>query len=163
MNELLDIDGVISKGKKKNRKRKSPEDPKLTGAVLLAEDNVVNQKLIERILRKFGLDVIVVSDGVEVCDYCDDCSNNESNNEAMPDFILMDINMPNRDGLEATKYLRRKQYTLPIYALTAETSNEEISKALDAGCDGFLSKPLNRKLLFSALAENLLRKLPESK
>ncbi|MBV1921713.1 MAG: response regulator [Pseudomonadales bacterium] len=157
--ELLDIDGVISEGKGESRKTKSPEDPKLTGTVLLAEDNIVNQKLIERILRKFGLDVVVVSDGVEVCDYCDDCSNNE----VMPDVILMDINMPNRDGLEATKYLRRKQYTLPIYALTAETSNEEISKALDAGCDGFLSKPLDRKLLFNALAENLLRKLPESK
>jgi len=136
------------------------KSPLLIGSVLLAEDNVVNQKLIARILKKFGLHVIVVSDGVEACGYCDDCC---SNNEPLPDFVLMDINMPNMDGLEATKYLRSKHYTLPIYALTAETSNEEISKALDAGCDGFLSKPLDRKLLFNALSENLLRKLPESK
>jgi len=150
----------LENGKRKSKQVSPHENPSLIGSVLLAEDNVVNQKLIERVLKKFGLDVIVVSDGVEVCDYCDECC---SNNEVMPDFVLMDINMPNRDGLEATKYLRNKQYAFPIYALTAETSNEEISKALDAGCDGFLSKPLDRKLLFNALAENLLRKLPESK
>jgi len=158
----LNSDTVISSIKSVGVREKTGSDkaPLLIGSVLLAEDNVVNQKLIERVLKKFGLDVVVVSDGVEVCDYCDDCC---SNNEAMPDFVLMDINMPNRDGLEATKYLRSKQYALPIYALTAETSNAEISKALDAGCDGFLTKPLDRKLLFNALAENLLWKLPESK
>ncbi len=118
----------------------------LSGTVLLAEDNIVNQKLIERVLRKAGVDVVVVFDGVEACDSCD---------MALPDFILMDINMPKRDGLTATRYLRDKGYTVPIYALTAETSKEEINKAIDAGCDGLLSKPLNRKLLFNAMAECL--------
>jgi len=126
---------------------KKPEvTSRLSGTVLLAEDNIVNQKLIERVLRKAGVDVVVVSDGVEACDSCD---------KALPDFILMDINMPNRDGLTATRYLRDKGYTVPIYALTAETSKEEINRAIDAGCDGFLSKPLNRKLLFNAMAECL--------
>ena len=128
--------------------------PQLRGVVLLAEDNIVNQKLIEKVLKKTGVDVVVVSDGVKVCDYCD---------ESLPDFLLMDINMPNRNGLEATKYLRRKGYKIPIYALTAETAKGEIDKALDAGCDGFLSKPIDRALLFSALAENILHKHPNER
>ena len=129
-----------------SEKPKKPAVERFSGTVLLAEDNIVNQKLIERVLKKTGVDVIVVTDGVEACDTCD---------KALPDFILMDINMPNRDGLAATRYLRDKGYTVPIYALTAETSKEEINKAMDAGCDGFLNKPLNRNLLFKAMAECL--------
>ena len=105
-------------------------------------------------MKKTGVNVVVVSDGVEACEYCD---------KALPDFVLMDINMPNRDGLEATRYLREKGYSLPIYALTAEMSRVEIDKALDAGCDGFLSKPLDRKLLFSSLSENLTHQYPNGK
>jgi len=63
--------------------------------------------------------------------------------------------MPVRGGLEATQYLREKKYAIPIYALTAETSKEEVNNALEAGCDGFLSKPLNRGLLFDVLSECL--------
>ncbi|MBV1921712.1 MAG: response regulator [Pseudomonadales bacterium] len=101
-----------------------------------------------------GRVVLVVSDGIDACDYCD---------KSLPDFVLMDINMPNRDGLEATKYLRGRGCTVPIYALTAETSKEEIDKALGAGCDGFLSKPLDRALLFSVLIENILHRYPSER
>lgn len=149
------VNGVVnSKGEVKQNHY--PAENLLVGTVLLAEDNVVNQKLIERVLKKFGLDVVVVSDGVEACDYCDQCSKTQD----MPDFVLMDINMPNRNGLEATKYLRGKGHTVPIYALTAETSSIEVGKALDAGCDGFLSKPLDMAVLFSSLSENLLHQHP---
>ncbi len=137
-----------------SRVDKAPKIPQLNGVVLLAEDNVVNQKLIEKTLKKTGVTVAVVSDGVEACEYCDN---------SLPDFVLMDINMPNRNGLDATKYLRGKGYNIPIYALTAETAKEEIDKALDAGCDGFLNKPLDRTLLFSALAENILHKYPNER
>lgn len=133
-----------------HKTKKSFAASNFSGTVLLAEDNIVNQKLIERVLKKTGVSVVVVSDGVEACDYCD---------SALPDFILMDINMPNRDGLEATRYIRDKGHTLPIYALTAETSKEELDKAIDAGCDGFLSKPLNKELLVNAMAEHLSVKL----
>ena len=130
-----------------SKKQKKPvAEPRFSGTVLLAEDNIVNQKLIERVLKRVGVDVVVVSDGVEACDYCE---------ENLPDFILMDINMPNRDGLAATQYLRDKGCAVPIYALTAETKRSEINKAIDAGCDGFLSKPLDRKLLFNAMSERL--------
>ncbi|OUS25435.1 hypothetical protein A9Q99_21135 [Gammaproteobacteria bacterium 45_16_T64] len=120
--------------------------PVISGTVLLAEDNIVNQKLLSRILQKMGLSVIIADDGIQACDICENMS---------PDFILMDINMPNRDGIEATRYLRNLKYTIPIYALTAETSEREINVALNAGCDGFLTKPINRSLLLGTLTQHL--------
>ncbi|MBV1921393.1 MAG: response regulator [Pseudomonadales bacterium] len=133
-----------------DRRYKKPSIvPCLQGDILLAEDNIVNQKLITKVLEKTGLTVTVVSDGVQVCDICDN---------ALPDFILMDINMPLRDGLEATSYLRGKGYQMPIYALTAETDEVEIRKALDAGCDGFLQKPLDKPRLYEALIQYLDKK-----
>lgn len=134
--------------KRRDMRRKN-HIPRLHGTVLLAEDNVVNQKLIERILCKSGVNVIIASDGIEVCQVCDDI---------LPDFVLMDINMPNRNGLEATRYLRRQEYNVPIYALTAESSKEEIDKTLEAGCNGFLGKPLNKDLLYSAMERHLPKK-----
>ena len=67
--------------------------------------------------------------------------------------------MPNRDGFEATRYLRDRGYDLPIYALTAETGKKEINRALEAGCNGFLGKPLNNALLYNALSEQMMRKM----
>ncbi|OUS06662.1 hypothetical protein A9Q81_01905 [Gammaproteobacteria bacterium 42_54_T18] len=118
--------------------------PKLTGTVLLAEDNVVNQKLIERVLKKIGVNVIIAADGVEACEACD---------KALPDFVLMDINMPRRNGIEAVKYIRGRGYQVPIYALTAEVDQVEIDKVLAAGCQGLLAKPLNKRKLFEVLDE----------
>ena len=130
---------------KKDRARKRnmlKSIPKLSGTVLLAEDNVVNQKLIERVLKKTGVNVITAADGVEACEACDN---------ALPDFVLMDINMPRRNGMEAVKYLRDRGYQIPIYALTAEVDQVEIDKALAAGCQGVLTKPLNTRKLFEVL------------
>ena len=116
----------------------------LTGEVLLAEDNIVNQKLIRKIIEKTGLTVRIAKDGVLACEYCD---------RSQPALVLMDINMPNRDGIAATTYLRSKQYKMPIYALTAETDPKEINKVLQAGCDGVLSKPIDKKKLYKILRE----------
>ncbi len=121
--------------------------PKLVGTVLVAEDNLVNQKIITKVIEKTGVTVIVVEDGVEACEYCD----THNVNATLPDLVVMDINMPRRNGLEATEYLRHKKYDIPIYALTAETAKSEINKAMDAGCDGFLSKPLEKKKLYAIL------------
>ncbi len=145
--------GWLNKSSLDNKKirvkgRKVSSVSALSGTVLLAEDNVVNQKLFERILKKLGVTVVIVNDGVEACDYCDD---------TLPDFILMDINMPNRNGVEATDYLRKKGYSIPIYALTAETDQKEIDRILNAGCQGFLTKPLNKKELSRVLSENLAK------
>jgi len=136
----------IDKEGKEGKEGKASSPPSLKGTVLLAEDNVVNQKLIERILKKTGVTVVIANDGVEACEYCD---------KMLPDFVLMDINMPNRGGMEATEYLRDKGYVMPIYALTAETDKEEIDKMMTSGCQGFLKKPLNTQKLFGILQEYL--------
>jgi len=130
---------------KSNRKRKR-NIPMLTGTVLLAEDNVVNQTLIDRVLRQTGVTVVLANDGLEACNLCD---------ESLPDLVLMDINMPNRGGVEATEYLKKKGYSMPIYALTAETDRKEIDPILDAGCEGFLTKPLNSQKLYEILSKHL--------
>ncbi len=126
-------------------KRKSTP-PSLTGTVLLAEDNIVNQKLIEKVLRKTGVDVVVVENGLEACSICDNTP---------PDFVLMDVNMPIRGGLEATRYLRGKGYAMPIYALTAETDKQQINNVLEAGCEGVLYKPVDKSAIFDVLRKHL--------
>ena len=63
--------------------------------------------------------------------------------------------MPRRNGVEATQYLRHQKYDVPIYALTAETSQSELDKAIGAGCNGILNKPLDRKKLYALLKEHL--------
>ncbi len=142
----LDKKQNIDKKQNKGREEGASIVSSLSGTVLLAEDNIVNQKLIERLLKKQGLGVVIANDGVEACNYCDG---------ELPDLILMDINMPNRGGVEATDYLRRKGYSMPIYALTAETDQKEIDRILSAGCQGFLTKPLNKKELMRILSEHL--------
>ena len=141
------IDKVDSSSVKNSRL--SSFIPNLTGTVLLAEDNIVNQKLIKKVLENTGVEVIIAADGVEACEYF---------KNATPDFVLMDINMPNKNGIEATKHIRINNQSVPIYALTAETNQEEINKVLEVGCNGFLSKPVNKTLLYSALAECLPRR-----
>lgn len=124
------------------RKNKAMVIPKLTGTVVLAEDNIVNQKLIERVLKKTGVTVLIAKDGSEACRLCE---------ESSPNLVLMDINMPRKNGIEATQYLRSKDYDMPIYALTAEIDRAEVDKALAAGCQGVLAKPLNTKKLFKVM------------
>ena len=108
--------------------------PKLAGRVLLAEDSPDNQKLISYRLKKLGLHVDIVEDGVQAV---------ERAQAGNYDLVLMDIQMPNMDGLEATRLLRKSAYSGPIVALTAGTLKGDIKKCLDAGCDRFLTKPIN--------------------
>lgn len=108
--------------------------PRLQGHILVAEDNVVNQKLIARIISKTGALVTVVADGAQALE------------EALRgnyDTLLMDVNMPVMGGLEATAALRARGFDRPIYALTAEHGSEEIQASLAAGCNGHLTKPID--------------------
>lgn len=121
--------------------------PQLQGRVLLAEDNVVNQKLIQRVIEKTGASVTIAGDGKKALEVA----------QASPfDLILMDINMPVMDGLEATRQLRAGNYTRPIYALTAEVESKEIESCLSAGCNGYLSKPLELSAFYGALRKCLV-------
>jgi CheY-like chemotaxis protein len=110
--------------------------------LLLAEDFDDNQILISRGLRHLGADVDVVSDGREAVD------------RALKrdyDVILMDIQMPGMDGIEATRILREKHYETPIIALTAHAMKEEKERILSCGFDDYVVKPLDRKALVHAI------------
>jgi PAS domain S-box-containing protein len=116
--------------------------------VLLAEDNLVNQQLARRMLEKAGHQTVVVNDGEEAL---------AALREEEFDLVLMDIQMPNVDGLEATAQIRAgtagsKNPTLPIIALTAHAMKGDRERFLAAGMDAYISKPINSAELFDTLA-----------
>lgn len=102
--------------------------------ILVAEDNLINQKLIERVLNKLGYEIDLVDNGKKVL---------EKLIISVYDVILMDIQMPVMDGLEATKIIREIKYEQPfIVALTANAMPEEKDIYLKNGMDGYISKPM---------------------
>jgi two-component system cell cycle response regulator DivK len=113
-----------------------PSIPK-DAAVLVVEDNVSNFVLIARMLGYLGIHCEWKTSGYEVLEYAD----------SLPrlDLILMDIRLPYEDGFGAQQKLRGAERfkTIPIVAVTAEASPEQMKKAKDAGFDGFLGKPLD--------------------
>jgi CheY-like chemotaxis protein len=120
----------------------------LRGRVLLAEDGPDNQVLVSTILRNAGAEVDVAPDGRVAV---------EKASSAMAagtpyDAILMDMQMPEMDGYEATRQLRRSGYKSPIVALTAHAMVEDRQKCIDAGCDDYAAKPLDRPALLATLA-----------
>jgi PAS domain S-box-containing protein len=102
--------------------------------ILLAEDNLVNQRLAARLLEKRGHTVTVVEDGAEAL---------RAVQEHTLDLVLMDVQMPEMDGLEATREIRRMKYTIPIIALTAHAMEGDRERCLDAGVDDYLPKPIS--------------------
>ena len=115
--------------------------------ILLAEDGVDNQRLICHYLRKAGADFAVCENGEQAIEHITVSSSN-----ALPQIVLMDMQMPVIDGYEATRRLRCQGYTIPIIALTAHATENDRQKCLDAGCDEYISKPINRALLLSTCA-----------
>jgi two-component system cell cycle response regulator DivK len=115
------------------RKPNIPKD----AAVLVVEDNVSNFVLIARMLGYLGIHCEWKTSGYEVVEYAD----------TLPrlDLILMDIRLPYEDGYGALKKIRASERfkTVPIIAVTAEASLEQMKKAKDSGFDGFLGKPLD--------------------
>ena len=116
--------------------------------VLLAEDNLVNQKLAARILEKQGHTVAVAGNGREAIEALDD---------GTFDLVLMDVQMPEMDGLVATAVIRRREAGtgrhIPIIAMTAHAMTGDRERCLEAGMDGYVSKPIDPKKLFEAMDE----------
>ncbi|SLM29443.1 Two-component hybrid sensor and response regulator histidine kinase [Desulfamplus magnetovallimortis] len=123
------------------------ESMKRSVNILLVEDNMVNQKMAKIMLSKAGYNVTIAGNGVDaVATYV------EQKDEL--DLIFMDINMPEMDGLEATRRIRAIETTdkrIPIVALTANAMKEFEEKCLDVGMDDFLTKPLKRELVFQSV------------
>jgi signal transduction histidine kinase/CheY-like chemotaxis protein len=122
--------------------------------ILLAEDNAVNQKLAVRLLEKLGHEVIVANNGKEAVETL----------VLQPDeidLVLMDVQMPEMNGLEATAAIRawdlaRGTHT-PIIAMTANAMKGDAQLCLDAGMDGYVSKPINRTLLLEEIDKHTKR------
>ena len=128
--------------------------PKLPARILLAEDGPESQRLISFVLRKVGLEVDIVADGQEAVQKV--LQSMEPGTEAAPyDLILMDMLMPKMDGFEATRRLRQLGYRGPIIALTALTQTYLRSQCLEAGCDEYLPKPLDRETLLIMVCKYL--------
>ena len=119
---------------------------RLRGRVLLAEDNVDNQRLIALHFQRLGAELVIAANGEEAL----------ARALAEPfDLVLMDMQMPVLDGIEATRRLRAQGYRRPIVALTANAMQEDIRRCEEAGCDGFLSKPIDRARFSATLARFL--------
>jgi len=115
-----------------------------SGKILLAEDHDDNRRLITRLLVSLGLDVIVARNGKEAVELCV---------EHQPNLVLLDIQMPEMDGVEAFKALRSLGCNQPIYALTANAMSHEVSQYLGLGFTGHLKKPIERKNFIAAIAK----------
>jgi two-component system, sensor histidine kinase and response regulator len=122
--------------------------PARRGSVLVAEDNVVNQRVALRILEKRGHRVVVVNNGREAIAALE---------HGAFDVVLMDVQMPDLGGFEATALIRDAERQtgghLRIIAMTAHAMNGDRERCIDAGMDGYLSKPIDREML-CALVED---------
>ncbi|MBN1819056.1 MAG: response regulator, partial [Sedimentisphaerales bacterium] len=125
----------------------SPEtDVHFAGRVLVAEDNPANQMLIKALLNRLGLTITVAQDGAQVMELV---------RQHEYDIIFMDMQMPVMNGYEATRRLRQFGFAKPIVAVTANAMKGDDKKCLRAGCDHYLSKPMERDRLMEILREHL--------
>jgi len=127
--------------------------------ILVAEDNEINALLAVSMLEKEGHDVVHVENGLEAIDML--TSSMASDNAVAPfDMILMDVHMPEMDGMQATHEIREflaatdsKSRHLPIIALTANAMAEDRDRCLNAGMDDYLAKPIDKDELFELMAK----------
>jgi|GEM_PF-5826289 len=123
--------------------------------ILCAEDNLLNQHLIRQILESWGATVTIVGDGQLAV---------EAVTNYHFDLVLMDIQMPHLDGMDATKQIRSMKNnplsdSLPIYGLTADVLEETRQAARQAGMDGVILKPINKSLLLDTLLQHLQQQI----
>ena len=120
--------------------------PTFSGHVLVAEDVETNRVLVKALLKRMGLDVTIAADG------------NEAVQKARAqdfDLIFMDIQMPEMDGYQATRAIREQGIKTPIIALTAHAMKGDDQKCIEAGCDDYLSKPIDRRRLLEKIQKYL--------
>lgn len=118
--------------------------------VLVADDNSTNIEVVSRLLKLEDVyDVTIAKDGQEAYDLVK--ANMEKNQHF--DVIFMDIQMPNLDGLQSTRLIRKMGYSAPIVALTAFSEESNVRECMESGMNEFLSKPIRRPALKQVLAK----------
>jgi CheY-like chemotaxis protein len=119
-------------------KEEKPEitEEKYSLKVLIAEDNIINQRVANSLFSKLGCQVVIANDGMEAIE--------KAQNETF-DLIFMDMQMPNMDGLEASVKLRELGISTPIIALTANAVKGDMEKCIESGMNDYLSKPVQKK------------------
>lgn len=113
--------------------------------ILYIEDNPLNMRLVRKILSSAGFDMIEAIDGLSGVSLAD---------REMPDLILMDINLPDIDGLAATARIKScpRMSRIPIVALTANTMHGDRERFMAAGCDGYVPKPIAKNELLTTIS-----------
>jgi len=120
--------------------------PKLQGkTILIAEDDPLSTELIKKYLANTGVELIEATNGKEAIKKL----------KANPDAILMDLHMPIMDGYTATRIIKSKKPHIPVIAITAYALSTDKNKAIEAGCDGVISKPIEQRILFGELQKLL--------
>lgn len=132
---------ILDKGNESN-----VELTKLKGRVLVAEDNEDIQELVKLLLKKIGLEFVVVENGLQAV---------EAAMASSYDLVLLDIQMPVIDGFTAIKQLQLKGYKTPVIAMTANIMQKNHDKVIKSGFSGFISKPINKSELYALLQEYL--------
>jgi len=112
--------------------------------VLIAEDNLMNQHLMNKYMSKLGWEFVIVENGLLATEAC------RSENF---DAILMDIDMPVLDGIEATRYIRVFNKQIPIVAITAYADDQMRTECAEAGMNAFLAKPCSREEIKDVISE----------
>lgn len=122
----------------------------MNNTILLVDDSAMICHIVGQILRESGYEVLTAKDGQEGYTMA---------KEYNPVLILMDIEMPGMDGIEATTRIKTQPETnhIPVLMFTSLSSEEDIRRAREAGCEGFLNKPISRRII-----ETEIRKVLEN-
>ena len=137
-------DAEINNSEKLNYENSEP--PKLSGKILVAEDNEDIQELVKLLLKKIGLVPDMVKNGKLAV---------EKALKSEYDLVFLDIQMPVMDGLSAMKVLKKKAYAKPVIAMTANAMQADRDECIASGFTGFVSKPIDRSDLYDALIKHL--------
>jgi CheY-like chemotaxis protein len=111
--------------------------------VLVVEDNAISYKLISAVLKQVKANVVHAANGRMAIEAC--------STDKHFDLVFMDMQMPEVDGLEATRKIKEIRPSLPVVATTANTYYENAEACREAGCDAFLTKPLQFKKMFELM------------
>lgn len=124
--------------------------------ILVVEDNFMNKVLVREILAMHGYDIIEAKSGTEAI---------KSLNMHRPDIILMDIHLPEMDGITATRIIKsdERNRCIPVLALTASAMKGEEENLMTNGFDGYVAKPIDKKKLLETISASLEAKKTDAK